>query len=877
MFNDKQDFSFKHFFTHLTTRKSINIFIVLGMALSSSVIYLYTASPFMLWQDAPRFVAAIATLGIPEPAEPVYIFLAHWFTILPFGSIIFRIQLFSALLAGCSLLLLYRLVVWLQQQIIVKTVPTWVIQKNKLKISSTTYLLTGLFSMLTLGFSYQYWSQAQNVETYILCCFLSLIILNLLLIQFTEKTAFPISAIVLFICGVATGTDLPVIASIFPTVIFIIWNWRAALGKKRLLLISLIGLAGLILAWSYLPINGSRALLLNRMDFSTLQGIWSVATGQGLNVYSPTSGAANGFTWSPYIMLGSAWHYLVMLWLTFTPIILPFIIMGAIYLWKIQRRLFLLLGLILLTNFSLSVLYYSGNQESWFLQSDLVFALFAGMGYFWLIRILAKRFPKINYQLMSTMLLLIGFVPLIYWWSTLDRHRGNLTQEYITNLYSPIQAPAIVFGSGDLWNSVADYTYHATTYKHNVIPIMGINLYGSSWMRERLAETFHIRMPDTSYTAYAGNVGYSKFMNDFFANNLPNYHIYITQSALQESVGLQDNKSVLQFDSTKFHLIPVGMLQEIVPIKQRPSFDLGTFDYHFTNNFPQRLPRYLEFSYTVEIQDMINELASSYDNAGSYLMDQGKSSQAALFFQKAYALAPNNATIIGDLGTNYGTLNQPAKALQYFQSAHDFQPANPTWLVDIALAEGQLGKTDEERRNLKSIVANEGINANVRQEISRLLNSLNSPTKAQSSKTPEPLPVLSLGWKRFSNDSMNLTFNYPLALQLNQVNSSLVALLQPTSPDLQHALLIYTSQNASNGKNVDISVPFPVPNQLANTKPVQITGFQAKLNTYKDGKGQVQLLLLKYQQQLIVIRIPDPQALDPQVVNKIVTSIKILQ
>src|SRR6266699_1092394 len=91
--------------------RSLNRILPISIALFSVAIYLYTAAPFMLWEDAPRFLAAIITLGVAEPAEPVYVFLAHWFTYLPFGSVIFRIQIFSALLAGGSLLLLYMLVI----------------------------------------------------------------------------------------------------------------------------------------------------------------------------------------------------------------------------------------------------------------------------------------------------------------------------------------------------------------------------------------------------------------------------------------------------------------------------------------------------------------------------------------------------------------------------------------------------------------------------------------------------------------------------------------------------------------------------------------------------------------------------------------------
>src|SRR6266581_1565751 len=156
----------------------INRILPISIALFSVAIYLYTAAPFMLWEDAPRFLAAIITLGIARPVDPVYVFLAHWFTYLPFGSVVFRVQFFSALLAGGSLLLLYRLVI----RILKIPIPLHLTKKQLKKIRKSSYqhpelsiqrftlpneytiMLAGIFSMSVLAFSYQFWSQAQNVN-----------------------------------------------------------------------------------------------------------------------------------------------------------------------------------------------------------------------------------------------------------------------------------------------------------------------------------------------------------------------------------------------------------------------------------------------------------------------------------------------------------------------------------------------------------------------------------------------------------------------------------------------------------------------------------------------------------------------------------------
>src|SRR5713101_1049760 len=211
MFHNEQDFSFKRFITHLTTIKAISNYIVLGIALISVAIYLYTAT-FMLWNDAPRFLGAIITLGIANPAEPVYVFLAHFFIYLPNDPILFRVQIFSAIHAGRTLLLLYRFFISILEK------PILLRKKNQVPLKQPPLLLAGIFSMLVLAFSYQFWSQAQNVETFIFDCFIELVVLNLLLSKVSHKTVFTISAVVVSICGVATGTDPPVIASIFPSI-----------------------------------------------------------------------------------------------------------------------------------------------------------------------------------------------------------------------------------------------------------------------------------------------------------------------------------------------------------------------------------------------------------------------------------------------------------------------------------------------------------------------------------------------------------------------------------------------------------------------------------------------------------------------------------
>jgi len=68
------------------------------------------ASPEPYWLDSPEFTAAVATLGIPHPpGHPLYVMLAKPFTLLPLGSIAFRVSLASAAFSALASLALFEI------------------------------------------------------------------------------------------------------------------------------------------------------------------------------------------------------------------------------------------------------------------------------------------------------------------------------------------------------------------------------------------------------------------------------------------------------------------------------------------------------------------------------------------------------------------------------------------------------------------------------------------------------------------------------------------------------------------------------------------------------------------------------------------------
>src|SRR6266851_3602686 len=94
--------------------RSVNRILVVGIALVCVAIYLYTSAPFMLWLDAPRFVAAIVTLGIALPAEHVYVSCSSSLSLINFclRRITYRLLSFTvswSLLSLSCFLKIYRI------------------------------------------------------------------------------------------------------------------------------------------------------------------------------------------------------------------------------------------------------------------------------------------------------------------------------------------------------------------------------------------------------------------------------------------------------------------------------------------------------------------------------------------------------------------------------------------------------------------------------------------------------------------------------------------------------------------------------------------------------------------------------------------------
>ena len=116
-----------------------------AVALTTFAIYVAGAARTIYVGDSGELVTAVATLGIPHPSGyPLYVLLGKAFTLaIPFGSIAFRMSLFSAVCAALSCAVAYALA------------RAWSLRRD------AAFLAAGL-----LAFSPSFWSQANIQRVY---------------------------------------------------------------------------------------------------------------------------------------------------------------------------------------------------------------------------------------------------------------------------------------------------------------------------------------------------------------------------------------------------------------------------------------------------------------------------------------------------------------------------------------------------------------------------------------------------------------------------------------------------------------------------------------------------------------------------------------
>ena len=140
-------------------------------------VYLKTLCPTVYVGDSGELIAASYILGIPHPpGYPLYCLLGRLFTFLPLGSIAFRINLMSAFFASLTVVLVYLVVLKIQN------LGRQADRQTGRQVDSSPIVshIPAFAAALIFAFSSTFWSQAVIAEVYTLNAFFAILVIFIL-------------------------------------------------------------------------------------------------------------------------------------------------------------------------------------------------------------------------------------------------------------------------------------------------------------------------------------------------------------------------------------------------------------------------------------------------------------------------------------------------------------------------------------------------------------------------------------------------------------------------------------------------------------------------------------------------------------------------
>src|SRR5215831_1967577 len=159
-----------------------SLFSVLIVFIASLLVYSFTLAPTVTLVDSGELIVAAKSLGVAHPPGfPLYVLLAHLATLIPIGSIAFRVNLASAIFAalGAAMITAAAYQALLNKHRFMTSRAIWKEERSKkgkrsgtptqsADISATanrvTLIASAMVSGLFLAFSRTFWAYATIAE-----------------------------------------------------------------------------------------------------------------------------------------------------------------------------------------------------------------------------------------------------------------------------------------------------------------------------------------------------------------------------------------------------------------------------------------------------------------------------------------------------------------------------------------------------------------------------------------------------------------------------------------------------------------------------------------------------------------------------------------
>ncbi len=433
-------------------------------------LYLLTLAPTVTFADSGELAAAVHFLDVAHPPGfPLYLLLGKLFTLLlPWGRLILRLNLFSALCAALAVGL---------------TGAAITLTPSPLRGRGEGFLAAAVL----LAVSRTFWEQATLTEVYALNMALAagLFLLLILFLRWRGEghpgRAERAAALAAFLSGLGLGNHLTLF---FWTAMLFLAIWleegRAFWQGKRLFPRAALFLLGLAI-YLYLPLRAAADPPLNWGDPENWTRFFRHVTAAQYRVhFSP-----GWRTWTD-----QAGFFLPRLWGEFGPLPLLFLPLGLLRLFRQKPPLawatFLSASLVLFYALSYEI---AEDQETYYMLFFLLAAIWIGHGMAWVLERPAVRKNRPASFLLAGLFLLLVLWPLLSHLPLGDRHAYTYAEAYARDILENLPENAFVLTRH--WNffSPAYYLQQVEGLRPDVV-LVDQELLRRTWYLETLARRY---------------------------------------------------------------------------------------------------------------------------------------------------------------------------------------------------------------------------------------------------------------------------------------------------------------------------------------------------------------------------------------------------
>ena len=427
------------------------------------IYYTYFQTSSIYGGDAGDLVTAAYLRGVAHPpGYPLYTFIGHLLTKLPFNTVAWRVGLLSSIPSAATLTMLYLLLRMVSKKIILP-----------------------LIAVSTLGFTYLFWLYAIVPEVFALHT-LFVTVLTYVLFLWSKSRMNVYLYLFSFIFGLSL-THHHIILLLVPAFSYWIYSHRKLLPTASPLTISkyigvlLLGLTPYayvyFAALSNPPINWENPVTLHQfIRLVTRAGYGSFQLQSNFSDYSVTF----------FGRIAQLTSYLNLAKQDFLIVGLIFIVMGAFYQWKKNRSHFIYTSLaalfagpffILYAAFPLFQIFEVGVFERFMLPSYVFLSIWLLYGFEITTKLMLIVFKRMRFADVSryTKLIYLFFFVLPLLLLYINYHKLSIlkndrtAENFAQDVFDTLPENSIILPFGDTMTFNMQYVYYATRYRPDVV------------------------------------------------------------------------------------------------------------------------------------------------------------------------------------------------------------------------------------------------------------------------------------------------------------------------------------------------------------------------------------------------------------------------